>query len=171
MIGVIVETNVLEVTQALELKAKRLSQAVKDTAADLGNRVWLDYQRTASTWVHRPLFTREIETNGDTVTLQVGTEDTIYLFVDKGTAAHFIFPRSPGGTLAFQWGGPGSYRAATRPGILGSRTHGASGPGIFRRYVEHPGTAARRFSETIQAKYDRMADEIATKHIREWQNA
>lgn len=168
-ISVIVETDVLRVTQELQLRARRLSQAAKDTAVDLGQRVYLDYQRTRSTWQHRVQFTRETQVNGDTVTVLVGTTDNIYRYVDRGTRAHFIAPRTPGGVLAFKWGGPGSYRAATRPGILGSRQHGPSGEQRYFKWVLHPGTEARRFTETIQEKYNRMADEIATRHIRDWQ--
>jgi hypothetical protein len=166
---VVVQTNVLEVTQALDLKAKRLSQVVQDTAKDLGNRVWLDYQRTAETWKHRPKFERIVEIKGDTVTMLVGTDDLIYKFVDKGTKPHFIFPRTPGGSLAFQWGGPGSYKAKTRPGVLGSGGGASSGSTVHFRYVKHPGTEPRRFSEVIQRKYDVMAKQVAEQHIMEWQ--
>ena len=166
---IIVETNVMEVTQALELKARRLSVVVKDTAMDLSRRVLADYGRTAETWKHKPKFTAEVDVKGDTVTMLAGTDDLIYKFVDKGTKPHFIFPRTAGGTLAFQWGGPGSYRAKTRPSFLGSSGGGPSGPTVHFRYVKHPGTAPRRFSEVIQRKYDELAEKIAVQHIMEWQ--
>lgn len=166
----IVQTNVLKVTQALELKAKRLSMVVKDTATDLSNRVWLDYQRTVQTWKDKPAFERIVEITGDTVTILVGTDNLIYKFVDKGTRPHFIFPRTAGGSLAFQWGGPGSYRAKTHPGVLGSGGGGSSGPKVHFRYVSHPGTEPRRFSETIQEKYNVLAAQVAEKHIMDWQN-
>jgi hypothetical protein len=170
MATIYVETNALEVSQELGLKAKRLSQVVKDIAKDLANRIHLDYQRTASSWSHRPKFEMITETRGDTVSVLAGTDDLIYKFVDLGTRPHDIFPKG-NYPLRFQWGGHGSYRAKTKPGVLGSGGGGPSGPMVARMYVHHPGTQARRFTETIQAKYNRMADEIARTHILDWQQS
>ena len=171
MIGVIVETNVLQVTQALELKSQATVPSYQRHSGRPGQShlAGLSATRRQPGGIDHYLHKRSKYEHGDTVTMQMGTEDQIYKFVDKGTQQHYIFPRSPGGRLAFQWAGPGSYRAATRPGVLGSRQHGPTGPTVFRRYVLHPGTEARRFSDTIQEKYDRMANQIAEKHIREWQ--
>ena len=157
MIGIIVETNILEVTQRLELRARKLSKARDDTAKDLGNRIWLDYQRTVETWIDRPKFTKEVEIHGDTITMQVGTEDRIYLFIDKGTKVRYA-TMSP------------DFKAKTRPGILGSG-RGAGGVLFVSKKHPRPGIEARRFSDTIQEKYNRMAGELAEKHIREWQNS
>src|SRR5450759_2671498 len=113
---VIVETNALEVARALDLKAKKLSQVVKDIAKDMGNRVWLDYLRTVETWKNVPKFERVVEISGDTVTVMVGTDDLIYKFVDLGTRVRYA-TMSP------------DFKAKTRPGILGSRA--GSGEMLF----------------------------------------
>ena len=158
MIGVIVETNILEVCQALELKAKRLSKARDDAAKDLANRVHLDFQRTVETWSDpRPKFSKEMEIRGDQITFQIGTEDKIYLFIDKGTRVRYA-TMTPG------------FKAKTRPGVLGSG-RGNGGVLFISKKHPRPGIEARRFSDTIQEKYDRMADQIAEKYIRQWQQS
>lgn len=154
-VSIIVETDVLKVTQALQLKAKRLSKVAADTAQDIGNRAFLDYIRTVSTWNERPKFTKETQVRGDTVTVLVGTDDKIYKFVDKGTRVRYATMTA-------------DFLAKTRPGVLGSR-RGQGGVLFISKKHPRPGIVARRFTETIQERYDKMADEIAAKHVREWQ--
>lgn len=78
----------------------------------------------------------------------------IFEYVDKGTGPHVIRPK-PGNKsklLAFVWGGPGSYDAKTLPIAQAHVGSGkaAGGSLTFARQVNHPGTDARLFSETIQ---------------------
>lgn len=88
-----------------------------------------------------------------------GKNEDIYRYVDEGTKPHKIRPkrkfvRNKAATLAFQWGGPGSYKPRTLPV---ARAH--VGPGqvvggalTFALEVDHPGTEARQFSVAIEKK-------------------
>jgi len=78
----------------------------------------------------------------------------IFNFVDKGTKPHVILPkrRNKRRRLVFVWGGPGSYLAKTQPVAV---AHAGDGKVVDGRVVafpkvNHPGSKARLFSETIQ---------------------
>lgn len=85
----------------------------------------------------------------------VGTDNQIYDYVTRGTRPHLIRPKN-GKFLVF---GEGTYKAATRPGVLGARNvgtrlvpkGGVERP-IFARRVKHPGTKARGFEELVAAR-------------------
>lgn len=78
----------------------------------------------------------------------------IFEYVDKGTKPHVIRPKASNKSklLAFVWGGPGSYSAKTLPVAQAHMGSGevVNGSLTFARGVNHPGTDARLFSETIQ---------------------
>ena len=84
----------------------------------------------------------------------VDTSDEIYGYVNDGTPPHPI-PKVPkiSGSLAFQWGGKGSYKAKTAPRVIGSTGGGPTGPMVFPKQVQHPGTKARNFDDEIQKKW------------------
>ena len=98
---------------------------------------------------------------GGTRVAYVFTNDEIYKFVDKGTAPHIIMAKHRMRPLVFQTG----YKAKTAPGTIGSRAGGPFGPTVRALVVHHPGTEARRFTETIQKKWEKditraMADVV-----------
>lgn len=78
----------------------------------------------------------------------------VFEFVDKGTRPHVIKPKKSNkkGRLVFTWGGPGSYQAKTLPVAQAHMGSGTVVGGKLRAFttVNHPGTDARLFSETIQ---------------------
>jgi hypothetical protein len=114
-----------------------LTQAAQDAQKDL--------QSTTATWKRKVTFAIVPISDG----FQVGTDDEIFGYVDQGTPPHIITPKR-GKVLVF---GPGS-RAKTTPRVIGS-TAGAKGGALVKvRIVNHPGTEAREFSETLQEKYD-----------------
>jgi len=152
---VIVETNALEVARALDLKAKRLSQVVKDIARDMAGQLLRDYDRTVDTWQNKPAFEQVVEIAGDTVTVMVGTDSLIYKYIDMGTSVRYA-TMSPG------------FSAKTRPGFLGSSA-GAGHVLFVDKSKPRPGIEARRFTEIIQKKYDEKSVLIAEKYIMEWQ--
>lgn len=102
-----------------------------------------------------------------------GKGKTIFGYVDKGTRPHVIKPkgqrRRRGGAalLAFQTG----YDARTQPVAQANAGSGrASGGWVFARQVNHPGTAARLFSETIHKQTDpefrRMVENLMRRMAR-----
>lgn len=86
----------------------------------------------------------------------IGDARQIWLWVDEGTgqygkkgSPYWIFPRRPGGRLAFQTG----YDPKTRPiakANVGSGT--ASGDWVTSDGVLHPGIKGREFSQTYRER-------------------
>lgn len=142
---------------------KTMANATKETDRELLRR----YRRSTASWSHKPVFEVLTDSTDTTMTLIGGTDDPIWNMLDRGTKRHIIRPRpeNKSGVLAFQWGGPGSYRAKTRPNSLDSGPGGASGERVFRRYVRHPGTKPRQWSKIIKREMDVLAVQIMQRHL------
>ena len=115
-----------------------------------GTQVKGDFEKTTATWSKKPEFEMLISLTGPGPVLLVGTDDEIYGYVSKGTRPHPIRPRRAK-RLRFQSG----YKAKTQPGVIGSTMGGSFGPTVFSLGVMHPGTAARKFEETIRKKREK----------------
>lgn len=123
------------------------------------------HERVVQDWETDVAFTGTIVSESDRIVLTVGpTGDgaDIYKFVDQGTRPHTITPKSAP-RLAFQ---AGTYIPKTKP--IGQIVSGGGqvqgGELVFAKQVNHPGTKARQFSETI-------AEDIGTDFQREAENA
>lgn len=106
-----------------------------------------DYARTTRTWeTEQPRFTRRRSGSWNAGYFQVSvyTTSARYYWVDQGTNPHYISARRVP-YLRYQT----RYKRATRPGIIGSRTHGKYGPWRRTREVRHSGIVARNFTATI----------------------
>ena len=68
-----------------------------------------------------------------------------FMWIDQGTRAHPIRPKRPGGVLAF----PSMYQAGSKPGNLYTNTAVSSGPTVFAKEVQHPGTEPRKWIEGL----------------------
>lgn len=130
------------------LKDKSFRMTIYNKARAVGNAIKKDFEATTKTWNHKPSFTVDVSTKGQGPAVLVGTSDEIYTYVNEGTKPHAIFPRKAK-VLRFQ----GGYKAKTSPGNIGSSAGGASGPTLFRPFVQHPGTKARKFDEVIAKKW------------------
>ena len=129
-------------------KDKAFKAELAKAAKQAGKDIKKDFQATTKTWKHKVKFT-VVSSVDPNVEVLVGTDDEIYGYVNYGTRPHLIFPKKPGGVLAF----PSSYTAKTKPRVIGSTAGGSSGPIMVRPYVEHPGTEAREFDKVIQQKW------------------
>lgn len=122
-------------------------------AAALGIMVSMlkDYEKTVRTWEHEVDFKGEVNDKPATISVSVSTDDPIYGYVDKGTKPHIIRPKktNKSGRLFFQ----SKYKSKTTPRIINSHKGGSSGDTVVAKAVHHPGTEAREFTHTIQAKY------------------
>jgi len=114
----------------------------------VGKDIKEDFEATTQTWKHKPKFDIKISLAGGTPSVEVGTGDEIYGFVDEGTKPHVIAPVNAK-RLVFATG----YRAKTQPGVIGSSAGGANGDVVYAKVVHHPGTKARKFSEKIKRKW------------------
>lgn len=125
-----------------------------------------DYGNVVKTWEHKPRIVggesgRSRSATGAIIRVVVGPDPAddnsrIFGYVDRGTRPHIIKPRRAK-ALAFIWGGPGSYKAKTRPMFLSSTAGGPTGTLVFRQFVRHPGTKARGFTEQIQKKWQALS--------------
>lgn len=125
-----------------------------------------DLKATTHTWETVVVFHVKVERNGNDLAIIAYTDNKIYKFVNDGTHAHIIRPKKAK-ALRFQWGGYGSYKAKTVPGKIGSRSGGATGDIVHATYVLHPGTEARKFTEAIAKKRQKLLQsEIQTAITR-----
>lgn len=128
--------------------ARRLREAVRDTAA----AAKADLEKTVATWQREVNFAITPIADG----LLVDTDDPIWHMVDEGTRPHIIVPRRAK-VLMF---GPGA-SPKTRPRVIGSSGGSSGGAPVVAHRVNHPGTEARAFTETVQDKADALlADKI-----------
>lgn len=126
---------ILEIPRAIDNSARRAKQLFESCVASWGHAVKFEIWQT--------------KLSNGRVTI-VGTKDPIFNFVDGGTKEHLIFPVRAK-MLVFQWGGKGSYKAKTSPGVIGSGPGGPTGPIVRSKGVVHPGTKARGFTHAIQS--------------------
>lgn len=125
-------------------QASKVEAAIKAASQRAAAELVADHEKTVSTWSRKPRFTVKVSSRE----IEVRTDDPIWGYVDRGTKPHVIRPRR-GKLLRFATG----YSAKTRPGSIISGAGGASGPVVFAREVNHPGTKARGFSRRLRAKW------------------
>jgi hypothetical protein len=100
-------------------------------------------------WTRRPFFKPFVYVSKRQIISDVtvtGKHAKLYLWTDKGTKPHLIQPKQKGGHLTFQTG----YSARTKP-VAKFNVGTGRKFGAWRRVrvVHHPGTKARKFSETF----------------------
>jgi len=111
------------------------------------------FKRVVANWKHKVEFKARKFIRVDKIWLDVfpaGDNKDIWTFVTKGTRPHPIRPRRAK-TLAFLWGGKGSYKPKTAPvGKFGGPGVVSGGTMFFSKGVNHPGSEAREFEKTIK---------------------
>jgi len=126
------------------LTADKVRKIVKDAYDDVSTDVLRDLVETTASWEHKPTFQRRTTADGG---VEVYTDDDIFHYVDQGTKPHIIEPKQAP-RLRFQ----SQYTAKTMPGNILSRPGGASGPFVFAKRVNHPGTEPRLITQTIMRR-------------------
>jgi uncharacterized membrane protein len=122
-----------------------VARAVTSTLIEATGDARSDLQKTTASWKHKVDFAISPIEGG----FQVDTGDKIWKYVDEGTRAHIITPKH-GKVLSF---GPGS-RPKTAVRVIGSTAGAAGGAKVVAHRVNHPGTDAREFTETVQEKWN-----------------
>jgi len=149
------------------LTAKDILGPIEDECQSISKDILLDFELTVATWKTKVKFIREVTIGYTWIIISVITENEIYGWVDQGTPAHLISPRSRRGPkkaasmLAFMAGGT----PKTIPGRLVS---GYGSPGtdlVFASEVHHPGTEPRKFSEMIAKDWQKKIASRAQKAI------
>jgi len=143
-----IRTRVVETEMAAELERELL----KDLQLS-GEEVKEYLRKIVESWKNEVDFRATKKVAGDEIKVgfyAIGPGREIFHYVNMGTEPHPIRPKKAGGSLAFMWGGPGSYVPKT--GLSGQY----KGPGEvvggslqLMKAVQHPGTKARRFDKAI----------------------
>ena len=129
---------------------KIFEKEIKKAQKEWMLKVLKEYRGTTKYWKHKVAFWGRGSERGMVLKIEIGTDDEIYGYVDKGTKPHIIRPKRPGGVLAF----PSVSTPKTKPGRLRSG-YGRKGKTIvFAREVHHPGTKARDFGGQIKKKME-----------------
>lgn len=122
--------------------------------SDVKPRLVRRFDLIVANWHHKPEFRARKYITADFIKVHVypaGPNKQIYKWVTGGTKPHPI-PKHGPGFLAFVWGGPGSYKAKTKPvgqfGGPGVVVGGTLRSGVMQ--VQHPGTEARKFEESVR---------------------
>lgn len=134
------------------INLSRADRALQNALNMTAEAIRVDLRVTTQTWNNKPQFTidkRPFERD-------IYTNDEVYAYVNYGTRPHKIRAKNAP-RLAFQWGGPGSYKPKTVPNRILSRSGGATGTMHFMTEVNHPGTKARRFTHEIARKWTKEA--------------
>jgi len=123
-----------------------------------GNELKAELEDVVSDWSdeNRPKFKVEAKTTDRELRVEVRPykrrrASQIFAWVDAGTRPHVIKPKRKNkrGRLAFRT----EYQPKTAPVARAHVGPGrATGPWVMPKMVRHPGTKARRFSETIQKR-------------------
>jgi len=120
------------------------ARAVTDDTAQEG----LTYHRkVVREWTHRPGFRQQKYQSPNVYSIKIvptGRYATIWYYVDRGTKPHEIAAKNVP-NLRFQLG----YNARTAaPAKSAQGTGTASGAWVSKAVVQHPGTEARKFTQT-----------------------
>lgn len=108
-----------------------------------------------------------VENSDDNVSETWTVGDLWRALDSKGTQAHDITPKDANGVLVFNWGGPGSYDAKTKPiARFGGSGEVRDGQKTVRKRVRHPGFKPRKFTETINKRLRRQFDQAIDRGVR-----
>jgi hypothetical protein len=128
------------------------------TLNDTANELLAEHEKVVRQWTHKPRF-KAVKIRQRTLqTIRIeptGIHKKIWTYVDQGTRPHIIAAKNVP-LLKFQTG----YSARTAPvarANVGTGT--ASGAWVQKTVVKHPGTEARKFSETLLDELDPPLDE------------
>lgn len=165
-----VETNAAAVARAMHMAAADLPAAMYQAGVETGAAARQLLSRTTTTWTARPIFEDVVEatvSGYDVLVGPSGPHADVWRMLDDGTRAHTIAAKNAP-ALVFVWGGPGSYKAKTRPGVLAAGPGGATGNLVAFRKVRHPGTVARNWTAAVRASVGRRSGEIMIRALQKW---
>lgn len=132
---------------------KVLREVEKTMRKEVADDFKRDFGKTVRTWEEKPNFRSVFFKHPNQYVLTVAPSGEFadrYGWIDQGTRARIIVPKSPNTRLKFQ-GGP--YKSKTRPGVIGSQQGGPTGAFVYPTIVKrYPGIKAREFSKAIAAQ-------------------
>lgn len=115
----------------------------------IGYELKAKHEQVVKDWKNKPVFKIGYSITPYRIFVRVfadGKNAKIWQYVNEGTKAHLIFPRVRGTKLKFRTG----YEAKTAPVAKVNAGGGRStGNWVATEGVSHPGTEARKFTETF----------------------
>lgn len=135
-------------TQILERQRKFVIQECRQTTDETGAELKTQHRKVVRSWSHRPGFRQQNTSGASDYTVKIiptGRYAPIFGYVNLGTKPHVIRAKNKP-FLAFQTG----YSARTAPIAKFNQGTGQKfGAWKRKKEVHHPGTKARKFSETF----------------------
>jgi hypothetical protein len=127
----------------------RYARAIENAGNMSSKAVKVDFAVTVKTWKEQPEFT--IDHSLIKPEWTIGTDNTIYKYVTGGTKPHKITAKNGKALSFFRTG----FKPKTRVEWIGSNKGKiAKKDPTAVRSVNHPGTQARKFVETIGKKWE-----------------
>lgn len=152
------------------LNTKAMQKIILQDFRKMGKGMKKDLDKTVATWDTPVKFQLRTKKRGNVLTMDVkpksGKGAEVFSYVDLGTKGPYPIPKAGNTnakTLHFQWGGKGSYKAKTKPRVLGSTGGGSTGPMVSFKRVMHPGIKPRKFSETIARRWGQLSRKFLPK--------
>lgn len=136
----------------LDTKAAARNEIAKELKG-IGRDLRKAHVDVVSDWRHKPDFVAKTDIGRGILSVNVfvrGQHKKIWRYVDEGTRPHVIMPKKAGGRLIFRTG----YSPRTLP-IAQAHVGTGTATGGWRTadMVNHPGTRAREFGNTIAEEY------------------
>lgn len=150
---------------------QELKSVVEDTSIELKGY----FEGVVKAWTTKVRFRRVTRVSPYLISARVfavGKNKNIWQYVDEGTKPHVIKPKNAP-RLSFKLG----YSARTAPGVgkggspnANAGTGQATGDRVFAMQVQHPGTKARQFAKTFNARlspsYTRRIEAAIRRAVR-----
>jgi hypothetical protein len=153
----VIKLKPILIPRSLAMDAAKMRRAIRNGMEAAAKAAKADFGVTTQTWEHQPEFTIERPSDFERI---IGTDDEIYGYVDQGTKPHVITAK-PGKALVFLAGG----RPKTVPKAIRSNKGATGNTIVYTKQVQHPGTEAREFTETIGEKWDERLAETVQRAI------
>lgn len=132
-----------------KLNVPGMYDALEKEAKAAANDLELEFMLSTATWNHQVKFEKLAQVGPNSVQILVDTDDEIYKYVNEGTKAHDILPKTAS-VLAF----PSVFRPKSQPNKQTSGPGFSGGPTRFSMGVHHPGTKARHFDKVIMKRFE-----------------
>lgn len=157
-----------------------INQEITKQLQPVGRQHVNERKRIVANFEHKPEFGFRVSATEKQITLSVVLENSdtpvsdnwtvgdLWKALDsEGTPPHDITPKDANGFLVFNWGGPGSYDAKTKPiARFGGSGEVRNGEKTVRKKVSHPGFPPRKFSDSINKRLRRQYDQAIDRGVR-----
>jgi hypothetical protein len=134
------------VTKAIKRKSKlwddrAFRKDIQKVNRDTSRSMLRDYKRLVALWNHPVIFQQLTESTREDIIVIVGTEDSIFGYLDEGTSVRRALMSE-------------DFSPKTRPGSLRSRP-GQGGVVFISKDLALPGIEARDFTGQMKKKYEK----------------